>query len=192
MNKLIGFDKWLFVKINKDGASHFLDAIMPFFRQPLFWVPLYVYLVLFVLFNFPKKAWAWLLSLGVTVTATDMISSRFIKPAVGRIRPCNDPELAENIRLLVSYCGQNGSFTSSHAANHFGVAMFLFITMRPVWGNYCYLFFLWAAAICYAQVYVGVHFPLDIAGGMLVGCMLGWITGSIFKKRIGTLHSNIK
>jgi membrane-associated phospholipid phosphatase len=187
MQKLIEFDKWLFLKLNRDAANSLFDALMPFLRNPLFWLPLYLFILLFIIMNFPRKAFAWIIGAAATSSATDLISSHFIKPTVGRIRPCNDPDLVGNIHVLVNYCGQNGSFTSSHAANHFGIAMFLFLTLRDVWGNYCYLFFVWAFAICYAQIYVGVHFPFDIVGGAVVGLMIGYISGTIFHKRIGRL-----
>lgn len=45
--------------------------------------------------------------------------------------------------------------------------------------------FLWAAVICYAQIYVGVHFPVDILCGTLLGCTAGYITGAIFNKKVG-------
>ncbi len=192
MKKIIELDKWLFVQINQGSANSFFDDWMPFLRQPLVWIPLYVFLVFFVLLNFPKKAAAWLLTLAVTVTATDIISSRFIKPFFARPRPCIDADLADHIRVLVTYCGQNGSFTSSHATNHFGVAMFLFITLKPVIGNAGYLFFLWAATICYAQIYVGVHFPFDIVGGMLVGMLLGSFAAQILLRIAGPLTPPLK
>ena len=138
--------------------------------------------------NFRKRSIPWILLVSATAAATDLISSRIIKPGFGRIRPCNDPELASGIRMLADYCGQNGSFTSSHAANHFGMAMFLFITLKPIWGNWCWLFFFWAAFICYAQVYIGVHFPLDVTGGAIFGCLVGYLTARLSIHQYGHLN----
>jgi len=87
--------------------------------------------------------------------------------------------------MLAEYCGQNGSFTSSHAANHFGMAVFLFLTLRSIIGKWSGLIFIWAAMICYAQVYIGVHFPFDVAGGALLGFIIGSLTASVFNKRFG-------
>ena len=185
--KLIDFDKWLFTKINQSSANSLFDTIMPFFREPLVWIPLYLFFILYAIYNFPKKALAWIIGMGLTATTTDIISSRIIKPFIGRKRPCNDVEMIDTIRLLISNCGQNGSFTSSHAANHFGIAMFIYITMRNIWGNYTYLFFIWAALISYAQVYVGVHYPFDILGGAIVGCAAGYFSAKIFTKKMGLI-----
>ena len=97
--------------------------------------------------------------------------------------------MAHQIRFLAKNCGMNGSFTSSHATNHFAIAMFLYHTLKNtsrLWS----LAFLWAAIISYSQVYVGVHYPLDILGGALIGCIFGFITARLFNNQIGLgLHS---
>ena len=187
MKKIIESDKWLFVKINKDGANDFFDRIMPFLRLPTIWIPLYLFLLLFIIINFKRNALLWTTLLAATVAFTDLISSHVIKPWIGRLRPCNDLAIIPHIRLLAGYCGQNGSFTSSHAANHFGMATFLFITLKPVVGNWAWLFFFWAALICYAQVYVGVHFPFDVFGGAVLGYLAGYFSGIFFVKKTGGL-----
>jgi undecaprenyl-diphosphatase len=103
---------------------------------------------------------------------SDYVSSTLIKENFIRIRPCSDPFLAGNIRFLVAYCPQSSSFTSSHAVNHFAAAMFIFTTFKKSVSDKWALLFLWAAAISYAQVYVGVHFPFDIFCGAIVGVIL--------------------
>jgi undecaprenyl-diphosphatase len=190
MKKLIEADKWLFTRINRDSANGLFDQVLPLLRISYTWLPFYVFLFIYVVINFKKKALPFVLFAASTGSVTDLISSRIIKPGIGRLRPCNDESLSHMIRLLGEYCGGNGSFTSSHAANHFGLAMFLFLTMQSVWGKWCYLFFAWAAIICFAQVYIGVHFPLDIIGGGIFGCIIGGIAGKIFNKVFGSLHND--
>lgn len=192
MKSIVSLDKWLFTKINRDWSNSFFDAFMPYMRNPSFWIPLYVLLIVFAFVKFPKKALVWIISFAVAVATSDIISSHIIKPLIGRTRPCNDPELSQSLRMLANYCGQNGSFTSSHAANHFTIAAFLFITLKPIWGNYTAIFFLWAAIISYAQIYVGVHFPLDILGGTILGLTIGNVFGKIFNKRNGSLNQYLK
>lgn len=102
-----------------------------------------------------------------------------------RVRPCNEPSLADRIHILVNYVPQSPSFTSSHAVNHFALATFFFQTLKPYFGNWAYLLFLWAGTVAYGQVYVGVHYPGDILGGALVGGLIGWFTSLIFNKKIG-------
>ena len=51
--------------------------------------------------------------------------------------------------------------------------------------NWAWIGLFWAAAIAYAQVYVGVHYPLDVFCGALLGLAFGITTGTIFNKRFG-------
>jgi undecaprenyl-diphosphatase len=188
--QIIDFDKYLFGLVNQNSSNSFFDIIMPFIRQPLFWAPLYLFIILFAIYNFQKKGAVWIGWLLLTVTITDIVSSHFFKPLFGRLRPCNNPDLADSIRLLVDHCGQNGSFTSSHATNHFGIAIFILFTLEKVWGKFNYLFILWATVICFAQVYVGVHYPFDVIGGALLGSAIGYFMAKGFKSREGILEFN--
>jgi undecaprenyl-diphosphatase len=87
-----------------------------------------------------------------------------------------------HVKLLLGTCPTNFSFTSSHATNHFSLAIFVFMTLQPLFKKYSYLFFLWAGIICYAQVYVGVHYPLDVLAGALLGLMIGYAGAIVYSK----------
>jgi undecaprenyl-diphosphatase len=78
----------------------------------------------------------------------------------------------------------NGSFTSSHATNHFAIATFIYQTMKKIsswWG----IAFIWAGLISYAQVYVGVHYPFDVLGGALIGSLAGFVAARLFNHQTG-------
>jgi undecaprenyl-diphosphatase len=170
---LQSFDQSLFVYINQVATHPLTDTLMPFFRESTLWIPFYLFLIVFVFVNFGKKGWVWLLFAFITLLLTDQFSSSIIKNWVQRPRPCADPLLYGQVRLLLDHCSGGYSFTSSHATNHFGVATFLFVTLGRYFGNWKYLLFIWAALICYAQVYVGVHYPLDVVFGALLGFLIG-------------------
>lgn len=181
------WDTWLFLKVNTQWTSPLLDSIFPWYREGNAWVPLYLFLIILSLHNFGRRAWPWILFAIVTVTITDQTSSHLLKPLFGRLRPCRDDVLAGEMRLILNNCSGGYSFPSSHATNHFGFAMFAFLTLLPVAKKWRYLFFVWAATICYGQVYVGVHYPFDVFCGSLLGCFLGGITGWFYNKKIGPL-----
>jgi len=170
-----------------NGLWHnsFFDAFFPFIREPTLWVPFYFFLIVFATLNFKVKGWIWVVFFLANAGISDYVSSHLIKENFFRLRPCRDPALFDHIRFLVSYCPVSSSFTSSHAVNHFAAAMFIFTTFRKAISPKWAFLFLWAFAISYAQVYVGVHFPFDIFSGAIVGIITGSIPAIIFNKKIG-------
>lgn len=185
LQKLEQWDQWLFIQINNQQSNSFFDNIMPFIRSQYFWAPFYLFLLVFMLQNFKVNVWWWIVLFICLVSLTDMTSSRLVKDAFHRLRPCQDRDFFQHVRLLVNSCSGGYSFTSSHAANHFGMATFIFLTLRPVIGRWVWLVFAWAAIIGYAQVYVGVHYPFDVLGGAAIGFAFGWLLGTFFNKRFG-------
>ncbi len=182
MIKLIHLDKEIFKTINQSWHNDLFDSLMPFLRNSNFWVPLYLLLLLFALFNFKKNTWWWIFFAAGTVIIANFISSDLIKGNMFRIRPCNDPLLADTVRVLVTYRPQSSSFTSSHATNHFAMAAFFYFTLNKFFGKWALLFFLWASIISYAQVYIGVHFPLDVLSGGAIGFVFGYLSARSFNK----------
>ena len=184
--QIISIDHWLFHQINQIWINPVFDLVFVFIRQAEFWVPFYLFLLVFGLVNFGKRALWWSATLIMTAIISDLVSSSIIKNIIFRLRPCRNPDLANQVRVLVNYCPQSSSFTSSHACNHFALAFFIFITLNQT-GSWRWLLFLWAFLISYAQVYVGVHYPLDVLGGTLAGSSIGYIMSIFYKKQFGTL-----
>jgi undecaprenyl-diphosphatase len=177
-------DKTLFVLVQHDSDHSVLDVIIPFFRDPLTWIPLYGFMA-FYAFRAGKrsspdrqgadgvsKAWAFILLSILTVAITDSVTAQVFKPLFGRLRPCHDPEIQPYLRALVD-CGGLYSMPSNHAANHFGLAAFWFFSIRHMTGKKWRWLWLWAAVICYAQVYVGKHYPFDVLAGAVFGTLTG-------------------
>ena len=183
--KIIHWDQQLFEKINTDWANPLFDAVMPFLRSPLNWAPVYLFILLLVLMNFKIKGLWWIVFFISTVAFIDMTGNYVFKHGFERLRPCNDPNFFEHVRLVIDHCGSGFSFTSNHAANHFGMAAFFFVTLRHVLKNWVWVGIVWAALIAFSQVYVGVHYPFDILGGALLGLAFGITMGSLFNKQYG-------
>jgi len=166
--------------------NRFLDTTLPFFRETMFWIPLYIFLFVFALLNFGKRAWWWILA-GVLIAAiSDLIASHLIKENIWRTRPCQDNNVASQLRFFINYCPRSSSFLSSHATTHFAQATFFYITLNGI-TRWRWLFFLWAFVIAYTQLYVGVHYPFDVFCGIVLGCLIGWAISKVFTHQIGTL-----
>jgi len=179
MESLIQLDEQLFHIINHDWQNAFLDAVLPYWRDKKTWIPLYVLLAVFVVYKFKIKGLYFVLALALTVGVADMMSSKVLKQNVKRLRPCNNAELPFEVRAFDG-CGGGYSFTSSHATNHFAIAMFISMTLGQYYRRIRLPFFLWAATIALAQVYVGVHYPLDVLCGALLGSLLAYILARIY------------
>ena len=184
-NQLLRWDRALFEKINSDWTNTLFDNLMPFLRTSTHWAPLYLFLAIFALMNFKTKGIWWLVLFAATVAMTDMTGTYILKHNVERLRPCNDPAMADSIRLLLPQCAGGFSFISNHAANHFGMGIFFLVTMRGILKKWAWVGVIWAALIAYSQVYVGIHYPGDVLAGGLLGVIFGLATGTLFNKRFG-------
>ena len=167
IQQLIGFDQELLLKIN-GSDSLFWDGFMWMATNKLTWIPMAIAL-LYVIFKNNKIKEAFLLIglIILVITLADQISSGFCKPYFARFRPTQDPELMYQIDVVNGYRGGMYGFTSSHAANTFGVALFLSLVMRS-W-SLSIILFIWAALNAYSRMYLGVHYPGDIFFGTLTG-----------------------
>lgn len=181
IDHLVQFDRHLFYFINHDMANAFFDWLMPILREPRTWIPLYVFIICFCIYRYRKVGLYIILALTVTFAIADSGSAGLGKHVFKRIRPCNDPAMASLDTARIT-CGTGYSFPSAHASNHFALAIFLCLIFGKKWRWIWLWAILWAAAICFAQVYVGVHYPIDVFAGALFGTLVGWLVSVAFKK----------
>ena len=167
-------DEICFFYINQEWRAPVLDLILPYCREPKTWIPLYVFLLFYAVKNFGKKSIIPIIGIILSVGISDTVNSRAIKPLVHRLRPCNDPVLRAEVVNIVP-CGSGFSFASSHAANHFAVAMALCLFFFEGKKNIQCLLFFWASLVAYSQVYVGVHYPFDVFCGAILGIFVAKI-----------------
>lgn len=181
MTPLLNFDEWLFHLINVQWTQPWLDVIFPVWREKTTWIPLYLLIAVYSIWQYRAKGALLLLALILTVGITDTLSHRLIKKQVQRPRPCQVDGYSGEHRTLIP-CGSGYSFTSNHATNHFGIAAFLAFTLGLSLRWTFWWFFVWAFTIAYGQVYVGVHYPLDVICGALLGTLVGWLSSRLFRK----------
>lgn len=162
---MAGLDLHFFRVINVDLKNAFFDSLMPFITRPgPFVLPLTLIGLGLIVWGGRKGRIVVvmaLLLLGVSNAASELVKLLFQRP-----RPC----LAlEAVRLLVGCSAGSFSFPSSHASNITAQALFFASAYRPL----AIPLFVVAAAVGYSRVYVGVHYPVDVAGGTLVGLACG-------------------
>lgn len=162
---LYNIDVQVFYFINKTLANPFTDFFMPFITEINHWKIFYVIMFLYLVIAGGRKGRIVAISLVLLVAATDQLSSNLIKHAVERIRPCN---VLPGVHLLVG-CTQSLSFPSSHAVNNFAAAVFL----SRFYPKFKVSFYIGAFLMAVSRVFVGVHYPSDVLGGMIIGIVMG-------------------
>ncbi len=184
METILQWDVAGFQAINHGWSSAVLDFFLIPARNKYVWVPLYILALSWLIFNLSLRQWLLtFVFIALAIFASDTISSELIKKQVKRVRPCSeltlDPPAIQRV-----HCGGGYSFTSSHATNHFCLAAFMVMVFGGYMKRWKHLWWLWAAVVALAQVYVGVHYPLDVIFGGLVGIIIGWSTGVLCRHMI--------
>lgn len=161
MTFLYQIDHYLFELINGKLANPVFDFSMPIITDGVIWrYPIGFAVLLLFVFGGKKGRLAVLFG-GILILLSDQTSSQILKPMFHRIRPCH---VVGELRLLVN-CTGSFSFPSSHATNSFATAIFFSGKYRKAAP---YLFTI-AVLASFSRSYVGVHYPLDLLAGAVVG-----------------------
>ncbi|SDS74364.1 undecaprenyl-diphosphatase [Mucilaginibacter mallensis] len=182
LDHLIQLDRHLFYWINHDLTNPFFDAVMPWARTPRNWIPLFILISAYCLWKYRAKGIIIIAFIGISAGVADFTSASIVKPLVHRLRPCADPVTAPTDIERVSACGSGYSFPSTHATDYFAVAIFMVLIFRKYWHWIWFWGIFWAGLISFAQVYVGVHYPIDVTCGAIYGSFVGWFIYWVFRK----------
>ncbi len=160
-----------FLKINQLDFPAIIETILVYWRNAATWLPLYVLLILGIIIKLKKHGVLIVLFAIATAGVSDLTNSRLLKPAFERPRPCHTLTQEDGLSLKVK-CGRGYSMPSSHAANHFSLALFLFLSLGVKARRFTAVLLLWAVIVGFAQIFVGVHYPFDVLVGFTWGSML--------------------
>ena len=190
IQQYIEYDQDLLLQWNGSN-SIFADAFMWVATSTYIWIPLAIVLLYVIIKNNKgSDALLTIIAFALVITLADQIASGICKPLFQRFRPTQDPEIMHLIDIVNGYRGGRYGFISSHAANTFGVAIFVSMLIRHK--LLTVILFIWAALNAYSRIYLGVHYPGDILFGTLDGCLIGlgiymiyrWIQFKFFKPSI--------
>jgi undecaprenyl-diphosphatase len=188
VEQIINFDQYLFNKINLDWTHQALDWFLPRITD-LHKNPIFLIFVASLIGSWIWRARAlaakWVLILILSVGLADLVSYRILKANVQRDRP-----QYSGIQVQLRTHQHSGtSFPSNHAANMFAAATVMTLAFPMGWP----LFFMTAFAVAYSRVYVGVHFPLDVSAGALLGVLMALMSYQLlrrilFRNDVGSSH----
>lgn len=180
LKKLLEWDRDTFIYLNSLGIEEY-DRFWSTITDIATWIPLFILFLVLLFLKFPRReAWFKFLTLiGLIVFITAI--THWTKISVARLRPNNTEEINTLIRILKS--PTDYSFFSGHASSSFSITtlVFLFFREKMKWSI---LFFIWPILFAMSRIYVGVHFPIDILVGMVVGILSGILFYKLYNRFI--------
>jgi undecaprenyl-diphosphatase len=188
MEEFIAKDQQLLLFLNGLGDKNF-DSFWILMSDKLIWIPLYIIFTYLLYKNYKLRNLIFILIfVGIGIAISDQLANLF-KNGVLRLRPCHTSFLEAKMRLVT--CGGMYGFYSSHASNAFFIATFLSSLLGEKYKYFTIFIFFWAIIVAYSRIYLGVHFPFDVAFGAFVGFLLGGLFSVLAKKTIKTKDSKI-
>lgn len=172
-------DLSIFTALNGDCGSA-LNFLMYYASARLTWVPFYGFLLWLV---WKRIGWR---GLGVFAVVCAMLvlcadqTANLFKEYMPKFRPSHYEPLDSTIHTVYGYRGGLYGTVSSHAANAMALTMLVGLTVGRAWLWWVMGF--WTLLMCYSRIYLGVHFPFDIAFGLLQGAFWGVVWWLIVRK----------
>lgn len=182
LEQLLHIDTEILLAINGWHAP-WADKVMWIISEKTTWIALYVLLIGLLIYKYRQpsvNAVKWLQKVPVCVVMivmivlavglADFVASGILKDLVARPRPSRVPELEGVLHLVNGYRSGQYGFVSSHAANTMACGLLFSLIWRRNIATVGLM--LWVAINCYSRMYLGVHYPLDIIGGLVVGSLV--------------------
>lgn len=169
-DEILAADQALFLYLHQI-QSEWVDPIMQILSHRLIWIPLYLFIIFQIIHKKGIRGIRIILLIIFTVTMVDLACAEVLKPGFQRLRPCHDLEIKDVVQVLGA-CGGKYSFPSAHAANTMALALSVFWFSNRKFGI---VLTLWSIAVGYSRIYLGVHYPLDVVGGFLLGALIAYL-----------------
>lgn len=161
-------DAWLFQLLNHGLVRPELDDLMLFLTSPKLSGHIFLLLALFILVRKGKDALYVVPLILLAIGLADYTASGIFKPLFQRVRPCF---ALDGVRLLVDQT-RSWSFASSHAANSTAITSLVWLFFwkgETVDKAFAVVVIFYAAMVAFSRIYIGVHYPGDVLGGIAIG-----------------------
>ena len=163
--------------IRHDWMDWFWKGITHLGDFGIFWILLTIVLLI------PKKTRKAGVASALALIIGTLITNVAIKNVVARVRPY---EVIQELELMIEK-QKDFSFPSGHTCSSFASAFAIYKCKEVFPKKWRIAAMVLATLIALSRLYVGVHYPTDVLGGLIVGLFSGWagwkIEELIMKKR---------
>lgn len=169
-----------------------LDQLVMALTSGFTWIPLYLVLFIIVMRNNETVGQIGLIvgCAFLCILFADGIAEGIIKPLATRWRPSNDPLVKYSVQVVDNLRLKDYSFCSAHAANTMAIAVFFSLLVRSRMLTFTLV--AWSLVNCWTRLYLGVHYPLDIVCGILLGMVVGTLVYLFFHRMYRRMSPEIK
>jgi undecaprenyl-diphosphatase len=147
----------------------------------VFWIPFVLGLLFLAYLRVGWRAVYIFLFLVLSMALADQISVKLFKEVFERLRPCHNPMITDLVHTINGHCGGKFGFVSSHASNSFALAVFAGLLFKKKFKFVMPVMLSWAVLVSYSRIYAGVHFPVDIICGGILGAVIACLVYRLFK-----------
>lgn len=169
-----------------------LDQLAVVLTSGVTWIPLYVVLFIVVMRNNETMSQIALVvgSAFLCILFADGFADGIIKPLAERWRPSNDPLVKYSVQVVDNLRMKDYSFCSAHAANTMSLAVFFSLLIRSRMITVTMV--TWSLVNCWTRLYLGVHYPLDVLTGILLGGVVGFLVYLFYHRMYRRISPEIK
>ena len=169
-----------------------LDQLAVVLTSGVTWIPLYVVLFIVVMRNNETMSQIALVvgSAFLCILFADGFADGIIKPLAERWRPSNDPLVKYSVQVVDNLRMKDYSFCSAHAANTMSLAVFFSLLIRSRMVTITMA--VWSLVNCWTRLYLGVHYPLDVLTGIVLGGVVGFLVYLFYHRMYRRISPEIK
>lgn len=164
-----------------------MDEVMYHISQRFNWIPFYAFLTVLIFLKFKLRGLWALLFIVLLIFLSDQ-TANILKDSTMRLRPSHNPVIADLVHIVRDRRGGQFGFVSGHAANSFALAIFMIKILKSRHPWLIPVMIVWASLKAYSRIYLGVHYPGDVLGGIVLGVFWALVVFWLFDLTMKRLY----